>query len=565
MLVPQGTLQYNGIHAEAGFSVLRTNSSVPDPITGRFLPSRYLPPYGDIVVAYGTRYMTLRNCRLLRSELPQGGDGGRFHEVSFEDRRWAWQIPRLFCSFNETIAGVRKYPKTYREVIEYICRVVLGEPDADLLAVTEQDYVEVLSDGEQAISVLETLLERRGYVVTLNLQDRLAVRRLGVGFNPPNDELVMDRSFAAELPIVPQTIYALSSHILFEKDLLLEPVGLEPDGTIKPINELSYKPANGPASAPWSKENPSVFANVAEDKRELANQCIWRMYRIKGAGGFKVPTPNKYPFEASIFTGADTARILPLNPTRIGGRPAEVLGYFAARQTSYRNNVEYPGGAFNADQWDQMQTSALNPKLKFTGAFNIDEENGIVLFQGNVFRKGRAGNVIDNQSWLPAHIVLRTSFRHRQQNGQFVRQVYTYQTGFANARPGLTKTITMEEVPYWVTPREQSSEGEFETASQYFLQQEIAKLGFSQSASVPCKGFRFDYGTDGRIFAIRWERSDSGQATTIIDWQTERRTERLTYEEKLRILRERVMQRRFYELDLEQRKRHKQRARGRVQ
>jgi hypothetical protein len=188
-----------------------------------------------------------------------------------------------------------------------------------------------------------------------------------------------------------------------------------------------------------------------------------------------------------------------------------------------------------------------------------------VLFQGNVFRKGRVGNTIENQSWLPANIVLRTSFRHRQQNGQFVRQIYTYQTGFANARPGLTKTITMEEVPYWVTPREQSSEGEFESASEYFLQQEITKLGFSQSASVPCKGFRFDYGTDGRIFAIRWERSDAGQSTTIIDWQTERRVERLTYEEKLRILRERVMQRRFYELELEKRKRDKQKSKGRVQ
>ena len=187
-----------------------------------------------------------------------------------------------------------------------------------------------------------------------------------------------------------------------------------------------------------------------------------------------------------------------------------------------------------------------------------------MAFKDQVYYQNRIGNQLLAPNYLKPYLVLRTSFNHRQENGQFIRQIYTYRTGFANARPGLSKTITAEEIEYKVSPREQTNEGEFELQAEYFVQQELSKLSIDQSASVPCKGFRFDYGTDGRIFAVRWDRSDDGSAITTIDWQTERQADRFTYEEKLRILRDRVMQRRFYELELEKKKRDRQKGKARI-
>jgi|688.fasta_scaffold04211_26 hypothetical protein len=563
MPTPQATLQYNGIHAEGGFTVLRTNSSVPDPITAKFLPSAYLPPYGDIALAYGSRFIVLRNCRLLRSELPQGGDGGRFHDVSFEDRRWAWQIPRLFAHWNNPtvyLAGSSSYQKNYKQMIEYICRVVLGEVNADLSAVTEEDFFELSSDGDQAISVLETLLERRGYVVTLDLNDRMAIRRLGVGLFPPNDELVMDRAVAAELPAVPEIVYCLSSHVEFTKDMLLVPVVSYLGGYI-PIDSASWRPAGG-----WGNEDPTTFPNVDVAYRKQALEEVWKLYRIVSPSA--VPAPRRYPFDQSIFRTNDYTRLLPLQARQYansGFDSAKVFGFFAGLQTTHLNNVNFPGGNWTDNWFEQLETSQIDPLVTYSGEFSLDEERGIVAFKDQVFYQNRVGNQLVAPNYLHPYLILRTSFKHRQENGQFIRQIYTYRTGFANARPGLSKTITAEEIQYKVSPRQQTSQGEFELQSEYFVQQELAKLSIDQSASVPCKGFRFDYGTDGRIFAIRWDRSDAGSATTTIDWQTERQADRLTYEEKLRILRDRVMQRRFQELELEKKKRDRQKGRAKVQ
>ena len=562
MPTPQGTLQYNGIHAEGGFTVLRTNSSVPDPITAKFLPSSYLAPYGDIALAYGSRFIVLRNCRLLRSELPQGGDGGRFHDVSFEDRRWAWQIPRLFAHWNNptvALAGSGAYQKNYKEMIEYICRVVLGEFNADLSAVTEEDSFELSSDGDQAITVLETLLERRGYVVTLDLNDRMAIRRLGVGLFPPNDELVMDRAIAAELPTVPETVYCLSSHVEFTKDMLLEPV-VSYRGDYIPVDSASWRPLGG-----WGNEDPTTFPNVDVNNRQQALAEVWKLYRIVSPSA--VPVPRKYPFNQNIFSTSDKARILPLHPRQAAGTgydSAKVFGFFAGLQTTYLNNMNFPGGNWTDNWFEQLETSQINNVLVYSGEFSLDEGLGIVAFKDQVYYQNRIGNQLLAPNYLKPYLVLRTSFNHRQENGQFIRQIYTYRTGFANARPGLSKTITAEEIEYKVSPREQTNEGEFELQAEYFVQQELSKLSIDQSASVPCKGFRFDYGTDGRIFAVRWDRSDDGSAITTIDWQTERQADRFTYEEKLRILRDRVMQRRFYELELEKKKRDRQKGKARI-
>lgn len=65
------------------------------------------------------------------------------------------------------------------------------------------------------------------------------------------------------------------------RKLNLEAVGLDTDGQIKLIDELSYKPAAG-----WGQEWHAVFPSITNPAhRELAVRSVFRWYRIVGEPG----------------------------------------------------------------------------------------------------------------------------------------------------------------------------------------------------------------------------------------------------------------------------------------
>lgn len=532
----QATLQYAGYHAEGSFQLMRSTSSVPDPISAKFYPGVNLPQRGDIVLAFGSQFIRLADCRIVRSSPQRDANGGILYEYSFEDRRWRWQTKKLFAQWNVTIDGVQQYKKTFTEIVNYICRVILGEGTADTSVVQDSSYPEnVTADGDLAVEVLESLLASRGYVVTLGLNDQMIIRRAGVGSNLPNDQFVMDGESSYSPHLIPRRLFILSAPIEFEKDLLLEPVGEDIDGTIKPINSLSYNPAGG-----WEKENPAKFGNVAKEQRDLAKRCVWRMYKV--AKPSLLPVPEAYPFGDRPFVAPKLKSILPIKSKRSFAyeyKPAEVIGYFFDDKITSRNNAEPPDN-FLDSTFDQDESESIEKNLFYQDSFSVDEARGIVSFGRPVYYKERTGDEISPVAYKPAKILLRTSFRVRQENGQFMRQVYTFWPGNQNVVPNLDHTHVADEIPYWVTPREQRNKQLFEFACQEVVKQESQKYFMDSSATVVCNIFRFDYWTDGRITAITYQRDESGAGTTTIEWQTEKPMSRLTYDEKLKNMRDKT-------------------------
>ena len=547
-MIPQATLTYAGIPAQGAFTVLRSGSCVPDPITANFLLRDNLPSYGDIVIRYGLQAVTLRNCRLKRMQI-SGGQRGRYRECSFEDRRWQWQLPLMFY---------RNY-KRWNETL-LIMLAHLREFNTDLSMVPNlTTSVLVEADGEPVVQQLEKLLSEAGLMATLDWQDRLRIFKVGVGRGLPRDQRVMDLTQAYEPRIIPQVLQVLSAPIDFSVDLKLEAVAQEYDGRIVKLDDASYNPLGKGVKDGFANVDISRFGAISETSRQLARRSVWKMYRVTvdaGTGGedFVIKKPKKSPLPEEIFNDIRSiATMLPLGDRRWmpdfsaekgSNVPASVVGYFHDDKNGNQNNDL----AFNTDTIIKYHHFSDKPNDKQIPAnvchtsFHIDQEKGLVIFDEPVYLIKRNGVATAAKTRVPAQLILRTSVQLNDNYGAKVRQFFTQPQFHPNVAKGVIKTIVANDLIYRCGVGFETIEAEFVEQAQFFAAQETNQYRLGDSASQPSKGFRFDVAVDGQVSSVQLERADNGEATTTIDWQTEMPTERLTYKEKLEKVRDRAQQ-----------------------
>ena len=550
MNVPQGRLAFAGYDADGGFQVSRTASTVADPIQGKFVLGVNLPRYGDIWIYYGALARRLSNCRVVRQTITQGGNG-RWKDVQFEDRRWVWRYRNIYGQYNGFVKGVKQEQKTVRQLAT-LCLNAMGEFNVDVSVLPADVYPIADFGGQLASEQLESLIQPFGCIVTLDWNDAVRIVEMGSGSNPPRDSRIMDFTQAYEPPIIPETLRIEGAPIKFQRDLPLESVGYEVDTfEVKKLDDLSY----GQPLGIFAQCTPQ-FNKLTDPKlRELAISCIWKLYRIQGNGTevINMPVPTGSTLDQSVWRlhlteDTDIARILPISDDQVSlwtgqSIPAEIIGYFHDGKSGQHNNVDpVPGASWNSDWFANIQGNSLRNTYKssiYQHSFEIDEEKGYVKFGVATYRISRNGNVIDPFKRYPAKILLRTSFilRHPDTN-EPIRAFYDYKPNSPFVVRGLVHTVRVEELEYECGVGSQTDKTAFERKARTYALKEIAKYQLGDSVSVPVKGFIFDYFPDGSINAIRLERSDSGEATTNIDWQAENPVERLTYDEKVRRLQE---------------------------
>ena len=183
----------------------------------------------------------------------------------------------------------------------------------------------------------------------------------------------------------------------YQVDFPLEAVGLESDGSIQKIDDLSYRPASG-----WSDIDFPYFANVVGNSsgvlvlnyRELAKLSVFRWYRIK--------VPVEIPGFGQITT---IEQILPLEDEQVetvdedgvkNNKPASVHGIWFPNFEDLSNVV-----------------TALSPTIQDVARYNrpfaIDRQTGIVKFADPVFRNSETSSPLAQLRIGEAQIVLRTA------------------------------------------------------------------------------------------------------------------------------------------------------------
>lgn len=276
-------------------------------------PSRFLiesfpqpsvvSPHGNLTITSSAGSFSATGAALESYHLRHGGDRGgqSILAANYVDRRWKWRSCGISGRYNLRLldnsvpwSALAPYKKSARELFAGIF-ATLGEV-ADVAAAPNNVYPEFNFHGIPADQAIDYLCQKTWCSVVITAKNQIKVVALGVG-NALQATATKSRIHCkVEIGTIPSAIGIACGPSVFQSRLLLEAVGLDTDGTIKPLAGLSYKPAAG-----WKYESPTHFPGVAQSVRHLAFQSVWRWFRPKQQAGGNLQIPGfEYPIVSPI-------------------------------------------------------------------------------------------------------------------------------------------------------------------------------------------------------------------------------------------------------------------------
>jgi hypothetical protein len=441
----QGLISYAGLPPGTGSFTL-SHGITPSVCTMELAPQPQLPPAnGSLVFTFGEVLVAFPSCRL--NALNYSRTSG-YWSLQILDRRWKWAYGKISGRYN-----VRKNDEVIDQAtvktpqqLATLCLLAMGE------TVSASTIAELPDDTRPAVEwandnpaqALDELVNALGCRVVLQLDNTVKVCRLGVGAALPGDTPltpVMDDSGSIDPPDPPDAIEIAFAPTRVQALLQLFPVGMDTDGKIKWIEDLSYKPAAG-----WGNEIPGVFSGVNDtgttaaagqretNPRNLALRTVFRWYQIGGTpdeqfgSKLKEQLGDEYDLE-------DFSQFLPLLPDLIDvdpetKKPMEpwIQGNFALLD----------GMWVNSPNWETYPLS-----------FTVQLERGIVEFADPVFQWATPGNAASLIAG--ANIYLNCTFNVLGKTTKAAhRYLRHYDLGAANNTGA--RILKQEELGYWLQP-----------------------------------------------------------------------------------------------------------------
>jgi hypothetical protein len=488
---------------------------------------------GDVVFIHGTTTLTIPGCRADQASMVRGSDG-TLVSFSLFDRRWRWKFGEIYGHYNQRDADgliVTATEKTPQQLAQLLLSA-MGET-ADVSGIPNNGRPECEWIAANPAEALADLLEPFGLIVVLQIDGTVAIRQQGVGASLPSNNSLIEQQVSSNPPECPATIRVLGAPNRYQARLRLEAVAYDTDGRIKPIDQLSYKPAGG-----WENETQFFASIPAGEGRKLALRDVFRLYRIRDmnsptpvaiasvpgyAGTQQTLTPG--PGGGGVLAGVQAPaqpggttysiqylrEILPLEKglvqtgTDANGLkrriPESVFGIY------YTGNVslEFPRNSNVGDQYS------------YPGRFQIDAELGLVRFEEQVTKYDAA-----QKRFVAADLFLECSFNVRSPDTSAqMRWSYTQSTGIVNAYG--VEVVRREEMIWeqyqryngalfveWVQKTYQS---ELTTLSQYYANGRLAQYVTESGASARYAGLQ-GINPDGAIAQVTWEIGGSGCYTS---------------------------------------------------
>lgn len=362
--------------------------------------ARQAATFGDLTLTDGINTGVLKDCKV--SSIDYNGHG--VYTLQILDRRWKWAFTSVVGQYNQRDHKNQIKP-WQRETLEHLakkCLIEMGETDnvGDLPALEKDDDLPAVDwVFVNAAQALTDLVEPFGCrIVFRPFENDTVISKIGEGADLPDlDYESFTPSF--DLPEKPEKLALIGAEVAYTCAFALEAVGAEPWGEIKPIDELSYKPAAG-----WGVSPPPYFPNLtipdinpavgiffpgikvsqltAAEYRALAKTCIFRWYRITlqplSGDKFKQPGLDDREFPARNQDGTNAVAdqyfkllkgILTVRRDDNGVvivDPPRVHGVFNRGASNYWTNTD--------------KTESI------TEGITIDSDRGIVKFDRYMFR-----------------------------------------------------------------------------------------------------------------------------------------------------------------------------------
>lgn len=391
---PQGLITFPLIPNIQSATFVLTPGITPSVCTVRLpanLPVR--AGVGRLQFTFGNVRFAFNHCAVKQSSARFDRQGSDI-VLQIVDRRWRWRFGEINGRYNLRTADNAIIESTRKSVrqLASLCLAGLNEPRASTAALPDDVFPRTHWRHIPPARALNELCRDSGCRVVLGVDDRVRIVRAGERVESPANGAEIFAGEGVTSRLRPASVKVAGGETLCQTRLPLQAVGLDFDGSIRPINDLSYTPSHG-----WSQEYAACFANLgspdsplesaaSRGNRALAEQSVFRWYAVAGDAAGRITLPEFGSLES-------VDQILPLRSHRLE---------FGEDQNGKRR--ELPAtvqGVYHAGGEDLGNTP---PYTLYTDEFTIDEAAGIVKFFHPVFKLSSAGLT------LPAELTLTTSF-----------------------------------------------------------------------------------------------------------------------------------------------------------
>lgn len=359
------TVSYPGVQAVISGSYTLSRGFAPGSISLTIAPQgNNVPSVGTVTFARdGVALLTLPQCAVDAATV-QRNTGGQIVQLTLMDRRWKWRFAGLVSGhYNQRDADsklIEVTSKTRRQLVE-ICLQAMGETCGGLdLLPTDNPEVDWLANNPA--SEFADLLGNAGLELVMKTNGSITIVRPGVGALLPVNDLLVDAQQTVNPPEVPSVIRAVGGRTEIEGRLPLEAVGRDTDGTWKTIDELSYRPAAG-----WGRIDAFFLAITDPVKRKLAQETVFRCYRIKSEG---IPVPP------SFDPITNRRQILPLIDRR--------LSTYTDENGERRPNPSRTVGIYWIHNVGEPTNSSFGANYLCFAKHQLDTDDGIVTFDREI-------------------------------------------------------------------------------------------------------------------------------------------------------------------------------------
>lgn len=449
---------------------------------------------GSVTIAWQGFSVILRRCVLDSVDIEVDGSGNERMSLTILDRRHAWRDNGLIeGQYNvrfATTSGYRSNQRSTRE-LAVLCLEAMGERHYDVSRMPNNLYPPIEWEEQNPSRALSELGDLVGFRPVFNpFLDRLEMWPAGVGKDLPVNGYTVSGRKTLDPKELPDAIRYIADVSYFQADIQLIPVADDFDGTLLPLNKVSYLKGliRGPADSQfwWQFDSSDIWQwhGVKDPRaRHLAKSSVLRKYQISPFHrvNAKLKEDGDPPVGELRFSTVDSNqpiesidRILPLlnhtlTPISIEQPnapsnvkflaqmlPPKVWGYFNGRYDTISSTVEdahrnRDALARREDGRGFFRATHVNlkdPSIFFNDNFDLDVESGVVTFPDPVFiylkeniDRLRAPKVRIRS----ADLVLRVAFRVRDKESRAFHRAFVDRNLRSPVRRGRTKHITNDQ------------------------------------------------------------------------------------------------------------------------
>ena len=400
-MAPQGIAQFGSVPLDSVISATYTHAHGISPGVCNLTVKLNTPISlgGDLQFRFGTKQVTFRDCRADLANLEITGDGHHW-QVQILDRRWKWRFGEINGFYNrhdDRNNVVERSEKTPQELATLLLDA-MGESGVDVAVIPNGPRPLVEWISANPAEELSRLCEELGCRIALQLDNKVRLHRIGVGKQLAGivPSVTMSSGRGIDPAEKPDTIKVIGDETLFQVEMSMEAVGLETDGSIKKIDDLSYKPLLG-----WERASDEGFPHLIADpdKRERAIKSVFRWYRPR----ISATSPLNIETFVVNLEITDVEQILPLFSE-------QVETYTDLKTNTKRRKPAEVFGLFYLKSW-HVNSSSFE---KWTNGFTILGDIGVVEFPVPVRRRKRGISQNDPFGYPEALLTLITSFHVRK-------------------------------------------------------------------------------------------------------------------------------------------------------